>query len=68
MESKLFTKEIVINTDRRFGSAQRYQACTIDGVPALFTLNACEVAKRCAANNPEDIPEVKSFWNFLGLS
>ena len=67
MESKISTKDIVMNTDRRFGSVQRYQACTIDGVPALFTIHACEIAKQRAANNPEDIPKDESFWSFLGL-
>ena len=70
MKSKIILAESVLNEDRKFGSQSAYFPCEIkyvEGriVPALFTESQIEEATERAARNPEDIPEDKTFWDFL---
>jgi len=65
MRSEIDTSERVENEDRRFGSWRHYYPAMIDGEPALFTKDQLEVAKERAQRNPEDIPEDRTFWDFL---
>ena len=70
MKSKIILAESVLNEDRKFGSQLEYFPCEIkynnDNVaPALFTESQIVEATERAARNLEDVPEDKTFWDFL---
>lgn len=69
MKSIIHLSEKVPNRDRRFGSALEYYPCTIKTgprvVPALFTPAQISEAISRAANNPEDMPQHKTWWQRL---
>ncbi len=67
MNSAIDSKEVVENTEHKFGEVMKYYPCLIDGEPALFTRFQLDEAILRGRHNPEDIPGNKNFWQFLGL-
>ena len=70
INSKIETSERVVNKERRFGSALEYfPAYVIDDtgkeIPVLFTKNQLNVAGKRAEKNMEDMPEDKSWFDWL---
>jgi len=71
IDSKIYLKELVENTERRFGSDTEYYPVYIedkngDVYPALFTCAQIEAAMHRASVNTEDMPEEdKSFFDWL---
>ncbi|MFK5952479.1 MAG: hypothetical protein QM498_05415 [Desulfobacterium sp.] len=63
-KSKVYTTDVVKNTERKFGECTEYVLAEVDGMPALFTRYQLGEAVARAKRNPEDIPG-KSFWDFL---
>lgn len=74
IKSKLYRKEEIKNTNRRYGSSKYYYPLWVeerDGNPqfALFTTRELEIAMDRGSKNPEDIrlhkPIYKQFFNWL---
>lgn len=69
MKSKIYTKELVKNSDRKFGSSTEYYPCYIRSngkdVPALFTQNELNRAMDRARKNAEDIPTSGNWFTDL---
>jgi len=70
MDSKIDMNEIVNNTERKFGSWLHYYPSKVitekgEDKHALFTQDQINEAIARAERNPEDIPEDKSFWDWL---
>lgn len=60
VHSVIYLKEVVANTDRKFGSDTAYYPAWVDTtvryVPAVFTAHEIEMAVERAKKNPEDFP------------
>jgi hypothetical protein len=72
MESRIVIDEVVENKERKFGSDTKYYPCIIEisGIlgyseNALFTRKQINEAIIRAERNPEDLPEDKTFWEWL---
>ena len=72
IKSRMYLDEEVENTERIFGSTDRYlPVYFVDGdgneVPGMFTEHAIRVAVETAAKNPEDMPGERGFFEKLFL-
>jgi hypothetical protein len=66
IKGKIYMKEVVQNTSRKFGSSDEYVQAYVVGedgsiVPAFLTKNAIEESIVTASKNPEDVQEKQSF-------
>lgn len=64
--SRIYTSEVVNNTDRRFGSASMYYVAYLHrpkGIqPVMFTDKEIDKAKSRADSNREDLPVPNRSW------
>jgi len=69
IQSRILLSEAVDNTERKFGSANRYYPVYVrvagQWQPALFTRAQLDEARTRAIDNPEDMPPRAGTWSRL---